>query len=185
MIDELQLVSMATPRPGFLAYGIDVVWIRPDPPFSRNASRVAVYVTTLLAAAFAVFHAARQQSSEITKSNHIDAFRVGASIYVGTFVAIGANFQYRLMFLLFAVPQLVTWAGSCQRYMRIVAVVTIACVITTLRSFFIFGIFPRSVLDWTAQWAVCVGLVYLLTYSSLQWTKVWFVRMGSFRRWRS
>ena len=40
---------------------------------------------------------------------HIDAFRIGASIYVGTYL-LGSSFGYRLMFLLFTIPQLTPMA---------------------------------------------------------------------------
>lgn len=39
----------------------------------------------------------------------LDAFRLGSSIYCGTFL-VRANWDYRLIFLLFTVPQLLMWA---------------------------------------------------------------------------
>ena len=42
------------------------------------------------------------------------AFRVGAATYVGTFL-LGGNFNYRLAFLLFALPQLVRWSRPTDR----------------------------------------------------------------------
>jgi hypothetical protein len=41
-------------------------------------------------------------------TSHIHGFRIGAGIYVGTFL-VGNNFDYRLIFLLLAMPQLIAW----------------------------------------------------------------------------
>lgn len=44
----------------------------------------------------------------------LDAFWVGAGIYVGSY-AVMHNFDYRLAFLLFAMPQLLRWSGRSER----------------------------------------------------------------------
>lgn len=47
-------------------------------------------------------------------------FAMGAAIYVGTFCT-GSSFDYRLMFLLLTVPQLVAWSGSLRGRWRFAA----------------------------------------------------------------
>jgi hypothetical protein len=45
---------------------------------------------------------------ELFDSTHINGFQIGAGIFVGTFL-IGNNFDYRLIFLILTMPQLITW----------------------------------------------------------------------------
>src|SRR5207247_5366711 len=40
----------------------------------------------------------------------LDLFWAGASIFIGTFL-LGSNFEYRLVFLMLTVPQLLTWSA--------------------------------------------------------------------------
>lgn len=55
----------------------------------------------------------------------LDCFRAGAAIYVGTFW-LGNNYNYRFMFLLLAVPQLVGWLSNRQlRSMSLIAISTL------------------------------------------------------------
>jgi hypothetical protein len=44
-------------------------------------------------------------------SSSLDSFRAGASIYVAAF-ALGSNWDYRLIFLLFTLPQLFAWVKT-------------------------------------------------------------------------
>ncbi len=44
--------------------------------------------------------------------HHIDAFRLGSSIYIGNFIVIGKVFDYKFAFLLFAIPQILLWIKS-------------------------------------------------------------------------
>lgn len=50
----------------------------------------------------------KMDCSFISKGSHLDSFRIGAGIYVGTFM-LGNNWDYRLIFLLFILPQLLEW----------------------------------------------------------------------------
>jgi hypothetical protein len=82
-----------------------------------GGSRVAAQGLVLLAAlvvALALWlwlrrrsHRAREQVP-VPETSDLIAFRFGALIYVGTFV-VGNNFDYRLVFLLLVLPQLLRW----------------------------------------------------------------------------
>jgi hypothetical protein len=48
-------------------------------------------------------------ASVAADERHLDAFWIGGCVYVGTFV-VGNNFDYKLVCLLFTIPQLLRWA---------------------------------------------------------------------------
>lgn len=60
----------------------------------------------------------------------LDSFRVGAAIYIGTF-ALGNNTDYRLIFTLFVLPQLVAWT-KLDSHWRIGALLGLVGLISTL-----------------------------------------------------
>lgn len=77
--------------------------------------RETLFVVSGLAAAavvatgLAILLRRRPASAEETRARSLDAFWIGAGLYVGTF-ALGSNFNYKLVCLIFAVPQLLSWA---------------------------------------------------------------------------
>lgn len=119
--DDLRLISSATPRPVSLAYGagvlVDGAGERlgglPGARFlTGEPGRTAVYLIALaLAVTLAVWLAGRLRSipTTTTAERSLDAFWAGASIYVGTFAVLGNNWDYRLLFLLLVIPQMLRW----------------------------------------------------------------------------
>jgi uncharacterized membrane protein YuzA (DUF378 family) len=65
-----------------------------------------------------------------TANFQLDAFRVGAAIYIGTF-AIGNHIDYRLIFTLFTLPLLVAWTKHDSRW-RIESLLGLLGLISTL-----------------------------------------------------
>jgi hypothetical protein len=119
--DDLRLISRATPRPVSLAYGAGVLV---DGASERSAGlpgagflggepgRMAVYLLALaLALGLALLLAGRLGPIPrgSTTDRSLDAFWAGASIYLGTFAVLGNNWDYRLLFLLLVIPQLLRW----------------------------------------------------------------------------
>lgn len=102
-------------------------------------------------------------------SNQLSMFRLGAGIYLGTFL-LGNNWDYRLMFLIFAIPQIVGWAKDHTGFTSLVAKI---CVVTIFASFWYLEIWRISeyagmagrvvsfLLDECMNWALFAGLIYL------------------------
>jgi hypothetical protein len=65
-------------------------------------------VALVLSAGLAVILRHRPAPRDGYVSQNLDAFWIGASVYVGTF-AVAANHNYKLVFLIFVVPQLLSW----------------------------------------------------------------------------
>ncbi len=100
----------------------------------------------------------------------LDAFRVGALIYIGTFVA-GNSFNYRLLFLVFCIPQLVAWAGQGSPVYREARTTLIALLASCWCAILLWGV-PDAVVLGLAQivnWTLFAGLFYLLVGSLPDW----------------
>jgi hypothetical protein len=178
MFDELRLIRSATPRPGAGAYGVDAAWtdlMNHHFLHAAIALRVVSYAAVVLAVAFSLVHAARRAGTANEPDDHIDSFRVGAAVYIGTFL-IGGNWDYRLMILLLVIPQLMSWRRSLWKFVRCVATATLACVMIALWSLFAKGLLAHLLLvsfllDLLSKWIVFGGLIYLFVYSWPNWLK--------------
>jgi hypothetical protein len=91
------------------------------------------------------------------------AFLVGALIFLGTF-AVGNNFDYRLVFLLLVLPQLMSWVSAQDEPRRWLAAVTMVSVVALLW----VGALSQllSLWDELVTWAVA-GLLTLLIAASV------------------
>ncbi len=152
---------------GAWAYGTKAFF---DPP--RIWQSYMPMLVLLPAVAGLVFWRWRAGDGEKGSSVYIDGFRVGAAIYLGTFF-LGNNWDYRLMFLIFAVPQLVAWAGEPGR--RIPA---IGALITLLFSCWTLAVWKiglvLAIADEIANWLLFVLLLYLVLISLPAWARAPF-----------
>jgi hypothetical protein len=75
----------------------------------NNLYLVAIALAGLIA--LIIYFVNKKNDLYISEQYQIDAFRIGSLIYLGTFF-LGNNFDYRLIFLIFCLPQLVLWAKA-------------------------------------------------------------------------
>ncbi len=107
---------------------------------------------------------------------HLDGFRLGAAIYIGTFL-LGNNWDYRLIFLLFAIPQLVDWSRATDGRLRTASRLALVLVLASLWMQFFFrfahlipgGGYVLFALDEAANWALLAGFLYLLPRTCPPW----------------
>src|SRR5262249_28027873 len=125
---EVQLIILNTPVTAWMSFGyktfflafvnysdkvpnLTYQFINPLTQQENGIAFLSLITVFLLSSAIAI---------SIRKYWHIDLdfrskvecqFLMGSAIYVGTF-AIGANFNYKLVFLLFCIPQLMVWARN-------------------------------------------------------------------------
>jgi hypothetical protein len=100
----------------------------------------------------------------------LDAFRVGALIYIGTFIE-GNSFNYRLLFLAFCIPQLAAWAQQASPVRR-EARATLIALIASCWCVSLLWFLPEAAvlaLAQVASWALCAGLLYLTMASLPDW----------------
>jgi hypothetical protein len=136
---------------------------------------------------FAFYLGSKAESLRVNESQHLSAFRLGAMIYIGTFF-IGNNWDYRLIFLLFAVPQLVEWAieSPARKSARWTMVsLVIACwYLINVYIFSFLGIDKTFVffLDQISKWGLFAGLCYFFLASAPDWLKAEIKKAFHFRK---
>lgn len=129
----------------------------------------------------AVIPAVRASNPLLSSSDrNLAAFRMGASIYVGTFL-LGNNWDYRLAFLILVVPQLAEWFYLENRKHRDIAIGVMVAVILSCWHFvflidFQFIPFENEidrmvVFDELINWLLLMGFSYLLLASSPDWLR--------------
>jgi hypothetical protein len=142
---------------------------------------LVIAVLMLLVAFFLAFR--NKESVETFTERNFAAFRMGASIYVGTFL-LGNNWDYRLAFLVILVPQLVEWMRSSEKNYRVAAWLSMALVllscwhlrIVEIPLNLIFNAEADSkkfwiILDEVFNWMLFISLAYLLFASMPEWVK--------------
>ncbi len=115
-LDDIRTLRDVIPRVTTNSYGAGVVSQALEEAgvsWAQSAAesryiRVGVIALGVLAAVGLVA-LARRRGGRVASELRLDAFWAGAGVYAGTYL-FGNNFDYRLVFLLFCVPQLCTWA---------------------------------------------------------------------------
>jgi hypothetical protein len=112
---------------------------------------------------------------------NLAAFRMGASIYVGTFL-LGNNWDYRLAFLVFVIPQLTDWFRlDDKKKKNIVYAVLIAILIACWHFLLKIDLVFLPLKDFTNRnfifdelinWLMVPGLTFLLVASFPAWLKL-------------
>lgn len=170
-VQNLRNVFANTEKGYDISYGVDVL-----PSYlalatrSESLGQVAAFFSMLAVFLILIlgFVRATQSVRYLHGSNAhaLAAFRLGAGIYVGTFL-LGNNWDYRLMFLLFTLPQLLEWinVGKVARY-------ALFGVLISLSYFWIARLLPLAYfIDEFANWLTFGGLFYLLVASAPDWLR--------------
>jgi len=118
------------------------------------------------------------ESMTTSSERNLAAFRMGASIYIGTFL-LGNNWDYRLAFLVLVIPQLLEWSRSLIQKYRYIALASLFGVLASCWHFVIwyspfFNFFQGSkelwfVFDEFLNWMLVPGFAYLLLASAPDW----------------
>jgi hypothetical protein len=178
-----------TMRGDGLSYGTFVVITRLGKYFQEAAPglfslaqwQMAFEIVALLLILFAGILAVREETS-LTASHerNLTAFRMGASIYLGTFL-LGNNWDYRLAFLVFVVPQLSQWFRLQAGKHRAVAIGVMIAILLSCWSLMLRFDLPfiplkdpinrNFIIDEFINWLLVPGFTYLLAASFPEWLK--------------
>lgn len=121
-----------------------------------------------------------RESLATSSERNLAAFRMGASIYIGTFL-LGNNWDYRLAFLVLVLPQLLEWARSSIKKHRTVALASLFGVLVSCWHFVVW--YSASlvnmkdimfVFDEFFNWMLVAGFSYLFGASTPDWVKEQF-----------
>lgn len=107
------------------------------------------------------FRISREAPGPAGEWPHVVGFSAATWIYAGTFVA-GSNFDYRLDFLLLAVPQLLVWAGSPAGRISLLAMLSLAALVLSLGSNFLWAGWAGIWVKQAASWTLVLVLPWLL-----------------------
>lgn len=146
--ESIILVSKATPRATKISYGgkviFDVILEGLDryfysfynfhiPQYFNHIKLLLLFLVLglfLLISYLLAKHTENLFQNNQLDINQIEAFRIGSSIYIGTFL-IGNNWDYRLIFLLFTIPQILAWLKSQVQFESISGLALMAIILTT------------------------------------------------------
>lgn len=163
----------ATTRKGYGAWAYGTKAFIQPPQFWQ--SFIPMFVIIPAVAGFAVWRWRKRDPEDRADDGiavHIDGFRVGAAIYLGTFF-LGNNWNYRLAFLIFVIPQLVDWMREAGR--RFPAAASLATVfLSSWTLMFLRQGFYLAVFDEVVNWLLFVFLLYLMFDSLPAWAKAPF-----------
>ncbi len=176
-LPDLRLIETGALKGSSLSYGFNVLHTSVHDYFHSTSNGTWLegvsFLALLIIFILALRTRGRRFSDQGTMAHqHMDAFRLGAAIYVGTFL-LGNNWDYRLMFLLFTIPQLVQWTGSLIYPLRLSSRITLVAIMVSLWMQFFsrfahlipFGGLVLFAVDEGANWAALAGLLYLFARS--------------------
>ena len=103
----------------------------------------------------------------LDKSRYIDYFRLAAAIHLGNFLVIGMLFDYKLTFLIFALPQILDWIKQENQLSLPSSMALVAMVATFYASPFLY---PWLV-DEMINWLLAANLLYMAILSMPEWLK--------------
>jgi hypothetical protein len=120
------------------------------------------------------------QALQAFHGRNLAAFRMGASIYMGTFL-LGNNWDYRLAFLVLVMPQLSEWLYAENKNHRTIAVGVLVTVILMCWHFVFLIDLPFlpfgdeidriTAFDEVINWLLLAGFSYLLAASFPDWLR--------------
>ncbi len=191
--DSVSVSWNLTMRGKDISYGANVFFYRYSQALSQFFSQwfsdpqvdIILKIGPMILASILVFIAGiagmrDRESIIISSERNLAAFRMGASIYIGTFL-LGNNWDYRLAFLVLVLPQLLEWTRSSIKQYRTVALASLFGVIASCWHFLLwyspyFNFFEGSKEVWFAldeflNWMLIPCFAYLLIASAPDWLK--------------
>lgn len=187
---DLVLIKEATPKSIYLSYGLNVFWmnIATINPVMGGYAKVLSYLAVLcsLGCAYTALLREGHFPENQNQGVYLDAFRAGAAIFLGTFL-LGNNWDYRLMFLILTIPQLVIWAKDARRHVAAGSGVVLSSIFISMWYLMLeklahglpYGDYVSFALDEIAHWVVFIGLLYLFCWSMPNWIKDYVQKIHS------
>jgi hypothetical protein len=203
-LDDLIQVYKSTPQLVGSSFGINVWWkglrhsrflALPVSDSLMHLLKVSSYILAFLIISTTLFFSSRQNKYELFRGGeYIDAFRVGAAIYIGCFLIINSH-DYRLIFLIFTIPQIVAWLRNSikdisafrgkEKGILLVPLITLLAMIFSLWSFFIMRFLGRKItflMEEFSNWIILTGLLFLFFSSLPDWFSNYLYRPFSLMR---
>jgi hypothetical protein len=173
-MDDIILIKKGTPQPISLSYGMNVIWMAVQKSLGVTMGMTVKYATYLyIFGLFIITYIFTKKSQALLykiDKTYIDAFRVGSGIYIATFL-LSNNWDYRLIFLIFTLPQLVLWMGESVKVIKLTAISSIISIVFTMWYLDLHRIL--GIMAWVgdelSNWALFSALVFLFFITLPDW----------------
>jgi hypothetical protein len=169
--NDIKLIINGTPSSSILSYGIKTI---PN-AFDMDLGPY-FYIFIVFTSIWYCFKKSQFSSHIELNNEYIDSFRIGSIIYLMTFL-VGINWDYRLIFLLFTIPQLTIWIRCDFFLVKSSSLVSMISLLLTMwflniKMFFnkeIFGFDDIWFVDEISNWILFLSLLFLFIVSLPNW----------------
>lgn len=177
---DIVQVRAATPRPTMFGFGCMTLvdgagkWLVMHGHEDRYSIflRKVAFLTSLGIAFISAWFGLKQWRPGLPPSVQLDAFRAGAFIYIGVFL-IGNNYEYRLIFLILCVGQLLVWFQQDARFRRAAALAVLALLVSAWERLPMAYDVPGNLLFFfpaqIAHWTLFALLVWFIAATLPDW----------------
>ena len=181
-LNDFLQVYKTTPQLVGSSFGINVWWrglghrrflnLPISETLALTLKVLSYIVTSLILTSTLYFSMRRKDGGRLySQGRYLDAFRVGAGIYIGCFLLMNTH-DYRLIFLIFTVPQITAWIRIKEKGISLVPQITLAAMVFSLWSFFVMRFAGRKLtflMEEFSNWIMLAGLLYLFFSSLPDW----------------
>lgn len=171
-INDILLIKNGTPQSSNLSYGINVIPLAFEGTILKILTQIGSYVYVVFLIVFIAYYLRKNKSLSVSRLSieYIDAFRIGSAIYLMTFL-LGTSWDYRLIFLIFTIPQLILWTKSKIKIIKLSALLVITCILLTMWYLDIKIVLGKLawILDESSNWVLFSFLLFLFIVSLPIW----------------
>jgi hypothetical protein len=141
--DVLPHIRRISPVSPYISYGYTIIFDRFEllyaPRLGLNVAGLSkswvphaaiVFVLALAAAIAVIAWRKGTEALRLDDGRNGTAFLFGAGIYCGSFLLLGTNYTYRLIFLLLCLPQLFDWIERSKTSRRIAQLMIVSCIVS-------------------------------------------------------
>lgn len=172
-IDDIILIKDNIPNPTGMAYGASVIWMQVDSRLGVNLGLLTKLITYsyIIGLIVYIFITSKRYNNIISNKRYIDSFRIGCMIFLANFV-LTSSWDYRLIFLIFCLPQLVIWSTSeKERLIRVLSLLSLIFILWTMWFLNVrrFHIEIAWIVDELSNWILFSSLLFLFVATLPNW----------------
>ena len=178
LVDVLPHIRRISPVSPYISYGYTIIFDRFEilyaPRLGLNVAgltkswlpHAAVVLALLLAAAIAaVAWSRRSETCVLDRGRDGTAFLFGAGIYCGSFLLLGTNYTYRLIFFLLCLPQFFNWIAADRVSRRLAQALIASCIISMWLKFHPEKTFH---INQVSDWVLFIAMTAIMALTALR-----------------
>jgi len=174
-IEDIILIKKGTPQAISLSYGMNIAWMATQKFLGVTIGTIVkfatyFYIFVLFILVYRYLNKKKVAFLSIDKT-YIDSFRVGSTIYLATFL-LSNNWDYRLIFLIFTLPQFIVWINSSIKILKFTSILSVISIVVTMWYLDLSVIFNSKIAwlgDELSNWILFSSLLFLLILTLPGW----------------